>query len=169
MKYRRMITIGATALLLTSCAENTDDLQQFVTGVRSQPSPDIEPIPAFQTYTPYTYIADDRRPPFSPVLDTPEIVASGGLRPDIDRPLEDLEAFPLDSLDMVGLLTANGMLYALIRAPDDIVYRATVGDHAGHDYGEIMAIRDTGIELAEIVPNGAGGYMKRSATIPFSQ
>lgn len=171
MNARHLIVIALAAALLAGCSDNKDSLEQFAAEVRSQPSPPIEPIPEIKSYTPYTYAAGERRPPFTPVVETRETQAksTSTLRPDLDRELDPLEAFPLDSLEMVGTITVNGVRHALIHAPNDIVYRARVGDHAGKDYGDITAITADVITLAEIVPDGRGGFMQRPASIPLSQ
>lgn len=171
MKTRCVFILGLATLLLLGCSDNKEDLHSYVATVRKQSAPKIEPIPQVTQYTPYTYAAGDRRPPFTSVAATPETRPSStsGLRPDMNRPLDPLEQFPLDSLSMVGSLTVNGMRYALIHAPDDVVYRARVGAHAGHDYGEITTITGHLVQLSEIVPDGRGGFMRSPASIPLSQ
>lgn len=171
MNTRQLIILALAAVLLAGCSDNKASLEQFVAGVRSQPSPPIEPIPEIRNYTPYTYAAGERRPPFTAVVETRETQATStsDLRPDPDRPLGPLEAFPLDSLKMVGTMTIDGVRYALLHAPDDVVYRVSAGGHAGKDYGEITAITADVVMLAEIVPDGLGGFMRRPTSIPLSQ
>lgn len=167
MSTPRRLALGLAVLLLAACGQDRSDLKQFVAEVRARPSAPIEPIPEIQSYTPYTYHARDRREPFTATVDTRETVArsTSDLRPDIDRPLDPLEAFPLDALRMVGTITAGGARYALIQAPDGVIYRVTRNAHLGQNYGEIVAVSNTGVEIVEIVPDGIGGYMKRSASI----
>ncbi|HLQ84552.1 MAG TPA: pilus assembly protein PilP [Salinisphaeraceae bacterium] len=167
---RHLLILGLITPL-AGCADEQDNLQAFVNEVLAQPAPAIEPIPEIRGYNAYIYASDGYREPFKPILKTS---AGNGhsntaLRPDLDRPLDPLEAFPLDSLEMVGTMNAQGMLYALIQAPDDIVYRAVIGEHAGHDYGEITTITSDYIELTEIIPDGAGGYISHPTSIPLSQ
>lgn len=174
MSIRRILLLGLTALVLCGCRGAQEDLRAFVADVRSRPSPPIQPIPEFQSYNPYTYVASQRRPPFNPMVTarparTHASSGDNGLHPNLKRPLDPLEAFPLDALNMVGTMTVDGVRYALIRAPDGVVYRADAGDHAGHDYGEIVDITETTVRLSEIVPNGRGGYMRSSASIPLSR
>ncbi len=171
MNAPRRLLLCALALLASGCGQDTSDLEAFATEVRSRPTATIEPIPEIRSYTPYTYRAQDRREPFAPTVDTREAVAqsTSDLRPDTNRSLEPLEAFPLDALRMVGTITAQGVPHALIHAPDGVVYRLTRGNHLGQNYGEIVAVTDTGVEITEIVPDGMGGYRKRSASIAPSQ
>lgn len=171
MSIRSALGIGLATLLLLGCTSDKPDLLAFVSDVRSRPSPPIEPIPQIKPYTPYTYVAGERRAPFTRVIQKPQTqpTATSDLHPNLKRPLDPLEHFPLDALQMVGTLSVGGVRYALIHAPDDVVYRAQVGEHAGHDYGEITHITPTAVQLTEIVPDGMGGYMNRPASIPLSQ
>jgi type IV pilus assembly protein PilP len=45
------------------------------------------------------------------------------------------------------------------------VHRVTVGNHMGQNYGRIVAITDSEIQLVEIIPDGLGGYLERPAAI----
>lgn len=171
MSIRQLLLIGLVTLLLAGCMDDKQNLQGFVADVRSRPSPPIAPIPDMVKYTPFAYVANDRRSPFTRVVDVPVAVSASGnaIHPDIDRPRDPLEAFQLDSLKMVGSMTVGSTKYALILAPDGVVYRPTVGDYAGKDYGEITAISGNGVMLSELVSNGQGGFMKHPASIPLSQ
>lgn len=167
MSAWRTLILGAAVLLLAACGQGKSDLEQFVAEVRGRPAPPIEPIPEIRPYKPYTYRARNRREPFTSTVDTRETVArsTSDLKPDINRSMDPLEAFPLDALAMVGTITVGGVRYALIQAPDGVVYRVARGIHLGQNYGEIVAVSDNGVEIVEIVPDGMGGYMKRSASI----
>lgn len=172
MTFRPALTIGLATALLVGCSTEKQDLEAFVKEVRSRPSPPIEPIPEIQPYIPYTYDAGKRRPPFKPMPEPREQkkpTSNNGIHPDPNRPPDPLEAFPLDSLSMVGTMTVDGVHYALIHAPDGVVYRANEGDHAGKHYGKIVAIKDKVVLLSEIVPDGTGGFMRSPASIPLAQ
>lgn len=165
--------VGAFAALIAGCGGgDMSDLETYVAEVKARKSSDIEPIPDIRPYEPYTYRPGDRREPFTPTLPSSEREEGGSasaIRPDTDRPRETLEQYPLDSLRMKGTLSAGGVLYALIRDPEGIVHRVTLGNHMGQNYGKITAITPSEIELIEIVPDGLGGYMKRSADIALSE
>jgi type IV pilus assembly protein PilP len=92
-----------------------------------------------------------------------------GLRPDARRAREYLEQFPLDTLEMVGTLTIEGGYYGLVQTMDNLVHRVQVGNYIGQNDGRIVAIDDTEIRVVEIVPDGIGGYMERSATIGLGE
>jgi type IV pilus assembly protein PilP len=104
--------------------------------------------------------------------DTPQNVVSTNpnavLGPDPNRAREFLEQFPLDSLRMVGSLELNQIKSGLVQASDGLVHRVLVGNHIGQNYGRVMAISDSEIELVEIIPDGLGGYIQRPASIGLS-
>ena len=103
------------------------------------------------------------RDPFE--LPAPDRNAGGGKGPDPDRRKEALEAFPLDSLDMVGTIGSGGSLIGLVMAPDRVTYRMRAGNYMGQNDGRITGIFDDRIELVELVPDGAGGWLERQAKI----
>lgn len=167
------VLAAALAALAAGCGGgDKSDLEAYVAEVKSRKSSNIDPIPDVRTYEPYAYEPADRREPFTPMLPSGERDDEGlasDIRPDRDRPRETLEQYPLDSLRMQGTLSTSSTLYALVRDPEGIVHRVTLGNHMGQNYGEITAITPSEIQLIEIVPDGLGGYMKRSADIALSE
>ncbi|MGN8158913.1 pilus assembly protein PilP [Salinisphaera sp. RV14] len=155
--------IGLCAVL-GACGSNTDDLASFVARIKARPAPPVKPMPKIASYKPYTYKPAGRRSPFAaPNNHAP--ANNNGVRPNLDRPLDPLEQFPLDALRMVGTITSNGVTYALIAAPDQVVHRVAPGDHMGRHYGRVDTISPAGVTLTEIVPDGNGGYTKQGATL----
>ena len=167
------------AALLAGCGGDMSDLEQYAMEVKSRTSRNIEPIPQIKTFEPFIYQAkdkegNDRRDPFLALLVSRDQAvaasgAAGGIKPDLDRPKEPLEEFPLDSLRMVGTITMQQRAFALIKAPDAVVHRVSVGDHLGQNYGKITAISETEVVLMEIIPDGFGGYLQRPATVALVQ
>lgn len=85
-----------------------------------------------------------------------------------DRIREPLEAYPLDSLRLVGTLRIDGQRSALLRDPQGHVHRLQAGDYLGMDRGRITRISKASLELVEILSNAQGGWQKRSRTISFN-
>lgn len=169
MSGARLATIVGLSLLAAGCGGDKADLHRYVAHIESRPAASIEPIPEIAPYTPFTYRADDRRPPFTPTTPERDTRSNSGVAPDSNRPREPLESFPLDALRMVGTIARAGTTYALIQAPDNVIHRVHRGTHLGQNYGEIDAISDSGVVLTEIVPDGTGGYTKRPSTIAPSR
>ncbi len=167
--YKRVGAIAGLCLVLAGCGGDDRDLRDFVAEVKQRPAPPIEPAPEIAPYTPYSYEPRGRRTPFTPTAPRRDFDRNNDLAPDVDRPREALEAFPLDALRLVGTISSAGVTYALIQAPDGVVYRVTHGAHLGQNYGEIDGISENGVLLTEIVPDGLGGYIRRPATIAPSR
>jgi type IV pilus assembly protein PilP len=122
----------------------------------------IDPIPAVQEYEPFTYNAYDMQDPFFPrKIDTPE--NTGG--PDPKRKPEPLEAHPLDGLKMVGTLERDKATYGLIQAPGKDIYQVRTGNFLGQNYGRIISITETEIQLKELVQDGAGDWTDRLSSL----
>ena len=166
----RMIRCGlllAGMALLSACSSD-DDLQQYIAQVKARKSNKIDPIPQIKQYEAFAYVAGDRREPFTPSL--PESARNGGgVRPDMSRNREPLEEFPLDALRMVGLINFNKVVYAMVRAPDGVIHRVTVGNYMGQNFGKITNISESEVSLDEIVPDGFGGFKEQPASLAAEQ
>lgn len=176
MPVRRIampLLLAAGTMTLAGCARDMSDLEDYVAEINSRPSIRIAPLPQVQPYETFIYDAHDARAPFTPDdAGRPESVATAGgdgLQPDTNRNREFLEEFPLDTLRMVGTLELRDDLWALIRAQDGSVHRVRTGNYLGQNHGRITAIQETRIELTEIIPDGMGRWMERSASIRLAE
>jgi type IV pilus assembly protein PilP len=156
--------------LLAGCGGDMSDLEAYALEVKSRKSRAIDPIPEIKPFERFAYEAADRRDPFLPLLKSrDEVLAlaggAGAIRPDLSRPKEPLEEFALDSLRMVGTITMQNRAFALIKAPDAVVHRVTVGDHLGQNFGKITGVSETEVVLMEIIQDGFGGWMQRPASV----
>lgn len=154
---------------LTGCAsEDNLDLQEYIQKIKTSQKGRIDPLPDFKPFETYAYSAGNEKDPFVPwsvVNDASkaERSVSNGIQPDMDRRREILEQFPLDSLKLAGNLEKDGELWAIIKAPDSMVYRVKEGNHMGQNHGRIIRMVEGKIELTEIMPDGLGGWMERPA------
>ncbi|RZI92225.1 MAG: fimbrial protein, partial [Rubrivivax sp.] len=147
---------------LAACGGSKGDLEKWTAEVRAKPAPPLDPLPVMQQFETFEYDAQSMRDPFSDAFAGGE---GSGPRPDPDRRRQTLEQFPLDSLDMVGTLGTGKGLVALVMAPDKVTYRVQPGIYLGQSDGRVTAIHEDRIELVELVPDGAGGWLERPATI----
>jgi type IV pilus assembly protein PilP len=174
-KAARAITAGLLTAMLVACGgSNTEDLRSYVDSVKAQQHAHIDPLPEFTPYETHLYQATGDRDPFTPpVYSAPKSsVAQGnttGIAPDFNRPREPLESEPLDSLRMVGTLERNGNSWALVRMSDSTIYRVKPGNYLGQNYGKIINISESEVEVSEIVPDGLGGWMERQAALALSE
>ncbi len=158
----RLLFVTSLVVALASCSGANSDLQKWVAEVKARPAPPLDPLPVMQQFETFEYAAQTLRDPFSE-----EFNGSGGNgpRPDAGRRKQTLEQFPLDSLDMVGTLGRGTGAVALVMAPDKVTYRVRPGVYLGQSDGRVTAVYEDRIELIELVPDGAGGWLERPATI----
>lgn len=154
-------------VILTGCTQNNQDLTAFIESVKSKHQGAVQPIPQFKPYKNFVYSASELRDPFEQEVDQNIDEAEGKniLKPNKTRPKEQLEAFPLDTLRMVGILEQNNIKWGLIKDPNNVVHRVLPGNYAGQNEGQIVLITENSIDFLEIVADGLGGYIERKASL----
>ena len=174
MRSNHTLMLGlAASLLLVGCGRGTDDLEQWVAQTLARPAGPVEPIPTVSVPETVTYDAYDLRDPF--MRPRPEAAAeaaaedgtavAAGPRPDPDRRREFLERFPLDSLEMVGTIELDNQVFGLVSDTEGTIHRVREGNYMGQNHGRILQVTQSGIQLVELVPDGADGWMERDASI----
>jgi type IV pilus assembly protein PilP len=167
----RPILISAAALAvlsLSGCSSGMDELRKQVDEIKSRPGEAIEPLPEIKPYESFAYNASNMRSPFVPTAPARNDLAAG-VRPDVKRPREFLEQFPLDTMRMVGTLQLQGRNYGLVQGKDGLVHRVLPGSFVGQNDGRIVGISSTKISIIEIVPDGLGGYIERPAALALTE
>jgi type IV pilus assembly protein PilP len=167
----RAILIAAASfavLSLSGCSDGMDELRQQVAEIKSRPGEAIEPLPEIKPYEAFAYNAGSLRSPFVPTAPARSDLAAG-VRPDVKRPREFLEQFPLDTMRMVGTLQLQGRNYGLVQGKDGLVHRVLPGNFVGQNDGRIVGISSTRISIIEIVPDGLGGYIERPAALALTE
>lgn len=163
----RLIHIALGSLLLAGCGgEEYQDLRDFVKNSGADMRGKIEPPPEVKPYEYFAYNNETNLPdPFKPRK--PEKRSGGGgiNQPDLDRPKEALEEFPLENLKMVGYLFRNKVGYAVIRATDGKLHRVKAGNYIGLNFGLIKEVTDTEITIKEMVQDSAGDWTERVSSL----
>jgi type IV pilus assembly protein PilP len=163
------LVIGAlctVATALSGCTSKDEELEQFIIDTKKEPGGRVEPLPELKPYESYAYESSGLRSPFMPG-------GSGGnsatmLRPDSRRNREFLEQFSLDTLRMVGTLRMADRTYGLVKTKDGLVHRVLPGNYMGQADGRVTEISPSKISVVEIVPDGLGGYIERSAALALN-
>lgn len=158
-----VVLAGACSRDIRSTPGDAPNLDSWTAQIKAEPAPPLDPLPVMQQFETFEYAAQSLRDPFSNAF-TDQGNASGP-RPDSARRKQTLEQFPLDSFDMVGTLGKGGGVIALVMAPDKVTYRVTPGTYMGQNDGRVTAVHEDRVELVELVPDGAGGWLERPATI----
>lgn len=155
-------------LALGACSSDMDELKQKVTEIKARPGDRIEPLPEIKPYEAFKYDASGERSPFIPSASAKNNLATSA-RPDVKRPREFLEQFPLDTLLMVGTLQLQGRTYALLQGKDGLVHRVQVGSYIGQADGRVTGITNNKVSVLELVPDGLGGYIERPAALSLKE
>lgn len=172
MKSARLIFVAVVAGL-AGCGTGNDfqDLQAYMDEVRARPKGSIEPLPIFQPYEAFTYSASLLRSPFQPPLKIELAQRQKGskdIKPDENRVRQYLEGFNIEIFEMVGTLSNETGMYALVSGAGG-VHRLKVGDYLGRNYGRVVNIGESAIEVVEIVPDGEGGWLERPRTLTLKE
>ena len=163
---RRIFIMILMCLGLAACgSEKYSDLRQFVKDSDNLPRGRIPPLPDVKPYEPFSYEAYDLVDPFKPRKIEPPKTAGGGIQPDLTRRKEPLEAYPLENLRMVGTLQQNKTIYALVKSPDNNLFRIKPGNYIGQDFGLVTDISESAIKLKEIVQDSTGDWTERISTL----
>ena len=157
------LALGGCVRGIGSTPGEAPNLHEWVANVKARPAPPLDPLPVMQQFETFEYAAQDLRDPFSAVFG--DDGSGSGPRPDSNRRKQILEQFPLDSLDMVGTLHARGGVVALVMAPDKVTYRVAPGAYVGQNDGRVTGVQEDRIDLVELVPDGAGGWLERPASV----
>jgi len=160
--------------VLSGCAKNdVSDLKTFVNEVKIKYKGQVEALPAIAPYESHHYSLSKTRDPFRPSVSLVKEAtlkrSSSGLKPNEIRNKEGLEKYALQSLTMVGIMNNDGQNWAIVKAPDNTIYRVRKGNYMGENNGKITRISESGIDLREIVPDGRGGWVKRKNKLSLTQ
>lgn len=166
----RRAAIFLACLGLTACGgEEHQDLRQWMKESTKDFKGKIPPLPAIKSFPVVAYEPGDLLDPYNAAKIEPERKAGGGaLKPDLDRRKEPLEAYPLESLKMVGALIKGKMVHALIQA-DKNLHQVKIGNYLGQNFGIITDITETEVKLKELVPDSLGDYMERTSTLQLQE
>lgn len=157
------------ALGLSACSGEQEELAAWTEQQRREVKPNIEPLVAPRKFDPAPYASAQLVDPFSNqklavALKQEAREPSSLLAAESSRRKEPLEAFPMDSMSMVGSVTRNGKQYALLRV-DNLLYQVKVGDYLGQNFGKITRISETEVILREVVQDAAGEWVERTSTL----
>lgn len=164
--------LALCVLALTGCQDaEIPLLDRKLDEIHATPTGQIVPLPQTPRYQAVTYDRAGARSPFLP--ERPELESKSiegiDLAPNLDRARDPLEQYSLDGLRLVGTLSTDGRNSALVRDPQGKVHRVYVGEHMGTDFGRIVGITDSSVQLVEIVSNGQGGWDERARNISLRQ
>jgi type IV pilus assembly protein PilP len=160
--------IAGLALLAACGGEEQGELKQELAAMTKDLRGRVDPLPQVKSYEPVPYKGESMVDPFVPsrivVAQAATGGGGGGVQPDLNRPKEPLEAFPLEAVQMVGTLSQNKDMYALVRAGANL-FRVKKGNYMGQNFGVITGIEEGQISLKEVVQDSGGDWVERSTAV----
>jgi type IV pilus assembly protein PilP len=177
MNLLRSIFGAGLMLTLVGCGSaSEEDLRQWMVEERNQTRPKVSALPAPKQFLPEPYEITAAIEPFSNQKlaqalkrDAAQTVSNAALvAPELARRKEPLEAFPLDTMALVGSIMKSGQPVALVRV-DSLLYQVKVGNYLGPNYGRVVKIDETEVTLREIVQDAVGEWIERAATLSLQE
>jgi len=160
---------GLLTLALVACGGNDgDDLDQYMRDAAKDVVPRIKPLPEVKPYLALQYNADGLL--IDPFRARKAISKTSVLQPNLNRPKEPMEAYPLESLKYVGLLSKSKLTYALLKTPDNAVQQVKLGNYVGQNFGRVTQVTDSEVMLKEIVQDDlSGDWVERISTLALQE
>lgn len=170
---KKIIPVLFMTQLIGGCGAKVDDLVVFTSQIKQNTQVNIEAYPEFNKLEAVKYGASDLRSPFELRQNdeqSSELIANNAncLQPERNRPKSKLESYGIDALRMAGVFSIGGQRWALIKANDGSLHRVKRGQFIGLFNGKVKSISDSQLVIQELLPDGAGCWKTKQATITMS-
>jgi type IV pilus assembly protein PilP len=166
------VLVMALSAFAAGCSEDHGDLKEELNRITKDLPRKVEPLPVVKPYEPVAYQAADLPDPFGPAKIELVTKSAGTVtskfRPDDTRQKEPLEAFPLESLKMVGVLKQGKETFAVVRA-DASLYRVKAGNYMGQNFGLITEVTDSEVKLRELIQDAGGDWTERPSMLQLQE
>lgn len=158
------------AVLASGCAADFDELQGWIDSERRAVQPRVNALQPPRPFNPEAYEGAQAVEPFSTQKLSVAVRQESAAQPnsaisaELNRRKEPLEAFPLDTMAMVGSLSRQGRAVALLRV-DSLLYMVKPGDYLGQNYGRVTKVDEARVEIRELVQDATGEWVTRTAVL----
>jgi type IV pilus assembly protein PilP len=165
----QLLVMSLLGLLLAGCSgDEGDDLDKFMRDAGKGMPLKIKPLPEVKPYLALQYNADGTLN--DPFRARKAANKSGVLQPNLNRPKEAMEAYPLESIKYVGLISRSKLTYALLKTPDNGVQQVKIGNYIGQNFGMVTQISDSEVVLKEIVQDDlSGDWVERVSNLALQE
>jgi type IV pilus assembly protein PilP len=160
----------AAAMLLAGCGDSdVREVRDWMEQVKRDTHPAVKPLPEPKDFLPYAYGARQAVDPFNPNKLLGELArvaatSNNPNQPDLQRPREQLETYPLDTMQMVGTMEKGGVRYALLQV-DRLLYQVRAGQRIGQNFGVVTHVGDDVVDIREVVQDAAGEWTGRMSKL----
>lgn len=173
LRRLRAAVLGLALIGLSACSSGHQDLQVWMDETRQATPTVVEKVSEPKRFEAFRYRASDQTDPFSQtrlriMVASASSSSGASLQPDLARRREALEAFPLDTLRMVGNLRQGSTHVALLKA-DTALYQVRVGHHIGQNFGRVTRISESGVFVRELVQDAAGDWVERVTELQLQE
>ena len=172
-----LILVLANLTLLTGCGSSKEDeVREWMVSERNLSQTKAKPLPPPKQFLPELYKNASVIEPFSNQKltqalrrDSSQVASNGALvAPELARRREPLEAFPLDSMILVGSIVKSGQPVALVKV-DSLLYQVKLGNYLGQNYGKVTKISETEVTLREIAQDAVGEWIERVVSLQLQE
>ncbi|MCP5268027.1 MAG: pilus assembly protein PilP [Zoogloeaceae bacterium] len=164
---RNLTAILSLGLLLAACGGGEqDELRLWMKEETKDMRGRVAPLPQVKLYEPVAYDGGGLVDPFrtSRITLDNRPGGGGGLQPDMNRPREPLESYPLESIKYVGSLTKNRQTNGIVMV-EGALHQVRAGSYMGQNFGIVTKISETEMTLRELVQDPSGDWVERSSTL----
>ena len=165
----KWMPICTIMLSLIACSGNEgDDLDKFIREAGNTMRVKIQPLPEVKPYIALQYNADGNLS--DPFRARKAASKFSGIQPNLSRPKEAMEAYPLESIKYVGQLSKSKLTYALLKTPDNNVQQVKIGNFIGQNFGMVTKINDSEVVLKEIIQDDiSGDWIERLSNLTLQE
>jgi type IV pilus assembly protein PilP len=161
-------------ICLSACGDNgVGDLKVWMDQVKKETQVRVKPVAEPKLFVPVSYAHGNLIDPFDAsklmvVFARIKAANDNGLKPDFERPKEALEGYPLEAMRMVGTFDNRKAFQALIQV-GKAVFPAVLGGYIGQNFGKIVSITDSKIDIVETVQDATGEWTERKASLELQE
>ena len=171
----RLLCAMAGVLMLSvfgGCTSDTDELIQWMEQQHNEVKPNVPPVYPPKKFDPQAYEGTNGVEPFG----QQKLIPAGGGQTSASAAMlkarahdpQELESFPLDSMNMVGTLLQGNHIVALLLV-ENRLHTVKVGDWIGQNSGHITKITEKEITVNEIVQDAVGETIERNSTLQLQE
>ncbi len=172
----KVLLLATACLLMHGCGSGSSvDVQQWIAEQKLNVQPLATQITEPKKFSPAPYVPQGDLDPFNKeklVRSLRQEAASSPqaqlINPELARRKEALEAFPLDSMEMVGSMSRAGKPVALIKIQNTL-YSVRPGQYLGPNFGRVTRITPSEVVLRELVEEGAGEWVERMVSLQIQE
>lgn len=177
MRRSLLAGLAGLAVLVGGCSDGADqELRQWMSQERARAQPRVKPLSEPKQFKPENYRRASELDPFTELKLTQALKREAGkasansalIAPELTRRKGPMEAFPLDTMAMLGSLVKQGKPVALVSV-GKLLYQVRPGDYLGQNYGKVMTIAETKVTIREIVQDAAGEWIEREASLNLQE